>query len=143
MMKKLLGIVVLGLLLSGNAYANILDLKCIWNSGYSLPEQDLSSQKGSIEFFKIDLKKKEVLDSPSGFYSNKDLSNDWTTWVNVNENEISFGSNVKGQGGWFTEYTINRQTGVLESETIYNQELLKGHIVYKYLCTKYDSKNKF
>ena len=67
----------------------------------------------------------------------------WTNWVNVNENEISFGSNVKGQGGWFTEYTINRQTGVLESETIYNQELLKGHIVYKYLCTKYDSKNKF
>ena len=142
-MKKLFStILVLGLLLSGNAYANILDLKCIWNSGYSLPEQDLSSQKGSIEFFKIDLKKKEVLDSPSGFYSNKDLSNDWTTWVNVNENEISFGSN-KGQGAWFTEYTINRQTGVLESTTIINEELLKGQIVYKYLCTKYDSKNKF
>jgi hypothetical protein len=46
LMKKLLGIIVLGLLLSGNAYANILDLKCIWNSGYSLPEGDLSSHKG-------------------------------------------------------------------------------------------------
>ena len=141
-MKKLLVIMVLGLLLSGNAFANILDLKCIWNSGYSLTEEDLSSQKGSVEFFKIDLKKKEVLDSPSGFYSNKDLSSNWTNWVNVNENEISFGSN-KGQGAWFTEYTIDRQTGVLESKTIFNEELLKGYIVYKYLCTKHDSKNKF
>ena len=66
----------------------------------------------------------------------------WTNWVNVNENEISFGSN-KGQGAWFTEYTINRQTGVLESTTIINEELLKGLVVHKYLCTKYDSKNKF
>ena len=142
-MKKLFStILVLGLLLSGNAYANILDLKCIWNSGYSLPEEDLSSQKGSIEFFKIDLKKKEVLDSPSGFYSNKDLSSDWTNWVYIEENEISFGSN-KGQGAWITEYTINRQTGVLESRTLFNEELLKGLVVYKYLCSKYDSKNKF
>jgi hypothetical protein len=141
-MKNLLGIVVLSLLLSGNAYANILDLKCIWNSGYSLPEEDLSSQKGSVEFFKIDLRKKEVLDSPSGFYSNKDLSSDWTNWVYIEENEISFGSN-KGQGAWITEYTINRQTGVLESRTLFNEELLKGLVVHKYLCSKYDSKNKF
>ena len=69
-MKKLLGIVVLGLLLSGNAYSGIINLKCIWNSGYALPVEDLSSNKGKIIFLKIDLNNNKVLDSPSGGFEN-------------------------------------------------------------------------
>jgi hypothetical protein len=48
-MKKLLGIVVLGLLLSGNAYAKILTLNC--DNAYNVIEK---------EEIKIDTKKKEL-----------------------------------------------------------------------------------
>ena len=45
-MKKLLTIVVLGFLFSGSASAEKIDLKCTWNSGYAIPDEDMSSNKG-------------------------------------------------------------------------------------------------
>ena len=38
-MKKLLGIVVLGLLLSGSAYANTVNFVCQWNDEGKLEKQ--------------------------------------------------------------------------------------------------------
>ena len=52
-MKKLLGIIVLGLLLSGNAYAEIIKFKCIRdntpkNTTYTKIEYTLDTEKKTI-----------------------------------------------------------------------------------------------
>ena len=137
-MKKLLLILVLGLLFGGSAFAEIIDLKCTWNSGFTIPNEDVSSNKGRVEFFKIDLDKKIILDSPSGGYENKkyELSQ---TWVHVREDTKSFGTNA-GNDTRVHTYKIDRNTGVLiENHSI--KEL--GLISNNYLCEKTKIKQKF
>ncbi len=140
-MKKLLGIVVLGLLLSGNAYSGIINLKCIWNSGYALPVEDLSSNKGKIIFLKIDLNNNKVLDSPSGGFEN--IKRKYKEqYVDIDEDEIDFGERA-GEGARTYSISIDRNTGALTEKHLFNTEQLKAMIVNKYLCEKTSSKKKF
>ena len=140
-MKKLLVIVVLGLLLTSNAYSEIINLRCEWNSGYSFPEEDMSSNRGKVDFYKIDLKKKKVLDSPSGTFENEktELSR---RWFNVSDNTISFGVETK-LGMRRHSHRIDRNTGVLKETHYLNAEELKGMVVNNYLCEKTTLKKKF
>ena len=140
-MKKILSIIILSLLLSTHSYSQILNLKCTFNSGFSVPPEDLSSKKGEIQFYKIDLKNKKILDSPSGSYKNNktDLR---TEYVRIDSDKIVFG--FRNGGGIYTSDTeINRQTGQLEETSRFNAEKLKGMFKYIFLCVKTDSKNKF
>jgi len=88
-MKKLLGIVVLGLLLSGNAYAkNRPTLECIFND----------ADKTTTIF---DLNK----------YGNDDF------WIE-DENEYSWSSEIKAEGmKRIVIVTIKRKTGLIELKT--------------------------
>ena len=140
-MKKLLSIIVLSLLFSGNVYAEIIDLKCIWNSGYAIPNEDMSLNKGKVEFFKIDLEKKIVLDSPSGGYENKTTKLS-KTWVYIDDNKFFFGIDA-GNGLRRSSYRIDRNTGELKQQTTFNADQLKGTVVNKYLCEKIKIKKKF
>ncbi len=140
-MKKLLGIVVLGLLLCGNAFSEIINLKCLWNSGYALPEEDMSSNKGKVDFYKIDLDEKEVIDSPSGKYHNFETETS-KSFVHVDDDQIYFGIRAK-QGTSRHTFTINRNTGVLNEYYSINTDNLKGIISNKFLCEKTTSKKKF
>ena len=133
-MKKILSIFVISLLIGLNASAEIIDLKCTWNSGYAVPNEDMSLNKGRVEFFKIDLEKKIVLDSPSGGYKNK-TTNLSKTWVYINDNRISFGIDA-GNGSRRSSYRIDRNTGELKQQTTFNADQLKGMVVNKYLCEK-------
>ena len=89
-MKKILSIFVISLLIVLNASAEIIDLKCVWNNGYTIPNEDVSSNKGKVNFYKIDLKNKKVKGSPHGYYENN-KSEYSDTWVHVKEDTISFG----------------------------------------------------
>ena len=139
-MKKILGIVVLGLLLSVNVFAEIINLRCEWNSGYSLPEEDMSSNRGKVDFYKIDLKKKKVLDSPSGTYENIKKKNSYE-FVIIDEQEIWFGMDISKLRRH--DHKIDRNTGVLEESHYLFSEELKGMVVNKYICEKTKSKKKF
>ena len=132
---------VLSLLFGGSAFAEIIDLKCIWNSGYAVPNEDMSSNKGRVEFFKIDLDKEIVLDSPSGGYKNT-TNNFSETWVYVYDNRISFGIDA-GKGTRIHDYSIDRNTGELKETHSLNTEQLKGMVVNKYFCEKTKIKKKF
>ena len=57
-MKKLLGIIVLGLLLSGNAYAKVYNFKKCWYSHFD--NYEATTYRWSSFTFKFDLKKKRV-----------------------------------------------------------------------------------
>jgi len=62
-MKKLLGIIVLGLLLSGNAYAEEIYYKCVIKMGLSRAETFLPFEKGEdfgLMYFKLDKKKSKI-----------------------------------------------------------------------------------
>jgi hypothetical protein len=136
--KKILSIFVISLLIGLNASAEIIDLKCTWNSGFTIPNEDVSSNKGRVEFFKIDLDKKIILDSPSGGYENKKYELSYT-WVHVREDTISFGINA-GNDTRVHTYKIDRNTGILkENHSI--KEL--GLISNNYLCEKTKIKKKF
>ena len=132
---------VLGFLFSGSASAEKIDLKCTWNSGYTIPNEDVSSNKGRVEFFKIDLEKEIVLDSPSGRYENKTTKYS-KKWVYINDDRISFGINA-GNGLSRSSYRIDRNTGELKQQTTFNADELKGMVVNKYLCEKTKIKKKF
>jgi len=66
-MKKLLSIIVLGLLLSGSAYANTVNFVCQWNN-----EGKLEKQK---EFFEL-TEKKLVIDGEEFILSSKPIITD-------------------------------------------------------------------
>ena len=70
-MKKLLGIVVLGLLLSGSAYANILNFKCLVKE-QKFYNGNLCSNCGSDDGLSFDLDKNRILVSPFYDFDLKD-----------------------------------------------------------------------
>ena len=63
-MKKLLGIVVLGLLLSGNAYAEILDLKCSQDSERIMGKKDFKTHwlPQKKMYYKFDLTNRKLIE---------------------------------------------------------------------------------
>ena len=52
-MKKLLAIVVLGLLLSSNAYAKVNEINKLLNDGYKIIKEDIVSREDSTRFIKV------------------------------------------------------------------------------------------
>ena len=140
-MKKLLGIVVLSLLFNTQSYSQILNLKCTFNSGFAVPQEDLSSKKGEVQFYKIDFKNKIIIDSPSGPFKNFKTERK-NQYVKIDTDKIIFGYHIKN-GTHSFETEINRQTGQLEESAYFNSELFKGMIKLNYLCVKTESKNKF
>ena len=73
-MKKLLVIVVLGLLLSGSAYANILNFKCLVKE-QKFGDGTLCSNCGSDDGLSFDLDKNKILVSPYFDFDLKDYQN--------------------------------------------------------------------
>ncbi len=125
-MRKLLGIVVLGLLLSGNAYAKEIYLNC---ESYKLITYH---KNGKIEVtkgfpmertFKINTSKKKIfeLSVVGNFYI--DLSQDNLKW---GKDFIKWDSHIKKLSedySAFTTYsTLNRVTLDLEKSTLYEND---------------------
>ena len=140
-MKKILPIFVISFLIGFNASAEIIDLKCVWNNGYTIPSEDVSSNKGRVNFYKIDLKNKKVTGSPHGYYENK-KSEYSDTWVRIREDTISFGINA-GDNKRIHSFNIDRNTGVLKESHSIDTGQLKGLIINNYLCEKTKIKKKF
>lgn len=141
-MRKIFSIIILSLFFSTYSFSQILNLKCTFNSGWSLPEQiDLSSKKGEVQFYEIDLKNKKILDSPGGPLKNNKTNYKYE-YVRINTDEIAFGYRMT-DGTRLKTTEINRQTGELEETWVFNMENIKQHTQYTFLCVKTDSKNKF
>ena len=119
-MKKLLGIIVLGLLLSGNAYANIIDLHCKFIEGkitekvphpghedikknttyISISEHDIKGYN-----IKLDTTKKEIIEAPNYSLdgSTRMFGDEIIEWFAA----LGSGSELE------VRYTLNRYTGRL------------------------------
>ena len=88
-MKKLLGIVVLGLLLSGNAYSDILDLKCSQDAERIIGNKDFKTywlpQKKM--YYKFDLTNRKLIENGYDKYKMKQNSalQYWKDTKNNNE----------------------------------------------------------
>ena len=141
-MKKLLGIVVLGLLLSGNGYAEIIDLDC------KIIEQKIANDAnctncGKDDGLSIDLKKKKILVSPNidvdrSYYKyvlKTEFSKKYIRWFDpVKQHEFKF--NRYTYDLIYTDYNLNRR----------NMDLKTGEVNYpnayffrvKYKCKKID-----
>ena len=107
-MKKLLGIVVLGLLLSGNVYANVIYVKCVSFEmiSYKRNGEVIKESVNDIEdLFEIDDKKKVIskqIFSSDYFHKLPNIK-----WSNSN---IKWYGNV-GEGNYKASNNINRITG--------------------------------
>ena len=140
-MKKILSILFFSILLCTNSHGNIINLKCVWNSGYIIPSEDLSSYKGKTNFYKIDLKQKKILDSPSGSFRNEETEFSRTS-VYIDAKKISFSRNT-GNDMRIHTHEIDRNTGVLSETHSVDTGQLKGMTSFKYLCEKVSLKKKF
>jgi hypothetical protein len=120
-MKKLLGILVLGLLLSGNAYAEIITLDC-----KSLMEE--TPQNLRYQTIKINTKEKYI---DTGFGINSPI---------VEETDEYFKAKHYGSDGETVH--IDRYTGVLKIISISNVNGEKKYSLFDHLkCEK--TKKKF
>ena len=114
-MKKLLGIVVLGLLWSNISYSKIIYLKCIYiedsgshtiyYEGNKKTHLDISDKEDII--VGLDLKNEKILESPI-------LNERNGTWK---KDTIGWGDS--GEGRPFQYYTLNRFTAELEYMALY------------------------
>ena len=119
-MKKLFGIVVIGLLLSGNAYSKIIDLHCKYISGHlteKIPHPGHADSKNNttyipisdtgIESYKIrlDTTKEKIIEAPqySSDGSTRIFGDDLIEWWAA----LASGSTLK------VKFTLNRYTGRL------------------------------
>ena len=141
-MKKLLSIMVLSFLLSGNAYAEIIDLDC------KIIEQKIANDAncrncGKDDGLSIDLKKKKILVSPNidvdrAYYKyvlKTEFSKKYIRWIDpVAQHEFKF--NRFTYDLVYTDYDLNRR----------NMDLKTGEVSYpnayffrvKYKCKKID-----
>ena len=119
-MKKLLGIIVLGLLLSGNAYAKIIKLHCEFIAGNIIEKvphpghEDIKKNTTYISIsdhdikgynIKLDTTKEEIIEAP-------DYSLDGSTHIFGDEIIEWFAALASGSR-LSVHYTLNRYTGRL------------------------------
>ena len=119
-MKKLLGIVVLSLLLSGNAYAKIIDLHCKYITGHlteKIPHPGHADSKDNttyipisdtgIESYKIklDTTKEKIIEGPQ-------YSSDGSTLI-FGDNLIEWWAALASGSTLKVKFTLNRYTGRL------------------------------
>ena len=136
MIKKLLAILVLGLLLSGNAYAKIIDLHCkfiegnitknVPHPGHEDIEKNttyLSISDNDVKGYniKLDTSKKKILEAPgyspdgSTYGFNDDLIEWWAVFASGSTLEV--------------KYTLNRYTGRLRE---YHKNYVYGDTEHNY-----------
>ena len=107
-MKKILGIIVLGLLLSSNAYAKVISLSCIFQNAYDggslmKPTNDMYAYISDDTEISLD-------------YDNESINGlETPVW---NENKIigKLNRTLKGGIKLNTTLTLNRNTGKLKQE---------------------------
>ena len=107
-MKKFLAIVIISLVYCSNALSKEILLKCKYTSGFTIGEdRDESAYKGRVEFIKLNLKNKKIIDAPY-FYGtgNTNLVRRFLFW---DDDEIWWGEENKDKG--------IRRSGLLERET--------------------------
>ena len=119
-MKKLLGIVVLGLLLSGNAYSKIIDLHCKYITGHvteKIPHPGHTDSEANTTFIpisdtgiedykiKLDTTKEKIIEAPgySSDRSSYSFSDESIAWLTTDSESIL---QIK--------FTLNRYTGQLK-----------------------------
>ena len=139
-MKKFILAFFINIVFIVSAFSQITDLKCIWTSGFTNPPEDLSSFKDKVEFYKIDLFNKIILDSPSGEIKNAESST-YETYVIIDEETIMFGEEQKN-GALSIRSTIDRNTGQL-TRTFNVKVEPKNYLNYEFLCEKTKIKKKF
>ena len=128
-MKKLLGIIVLGLLLSGNAYAKKVYLNCSFING-SFVDKEYKNEK-TIDYksdvtIDLDLKTNTVLDGPH-------LGKDSDPIMDDDEDIISWQSQIGPQKkGTFYWINLNRRNGDLNILTF--STVLKYDSSENYKC---------
>ena len=135
-MKKLLGIMVLGLLLSGNAYSKIIDLHCKFIEGNitkNIPHPGhedskknttyLSISDNDVEGYniKLDTTKEKIIKAPnySADGSTRMFGNDLIIWYAA----LSSGATLE------IKFTLNRYTGRLSE---YHKHYKYGETEYNY-----------
>ena len=132
-MKKLLGIIVLGLLLSGNAYSEIVNLICAHKYGsYLNKELKLVEVKTNSKIgIKVDTKLKKIY-SPWPSSNSKQIINikwgdDTVSWTQGEKN---------GTGELGASYKLERISGTLHvnHHDILNTGITMMH--YRYECLK-------
>ena len=137
MIKKLLGIVVLGLLLGGNAYAKETKLHCEFVSGDKVApgKKKILYKEGDLSdvYLKIDFDKEKVIESPFNVYG---LLGSKTSII-FDGAEVSW----TGKNKYVHKVAIlNRQNGnLIEVDNILDDS---GEVTQRnYICSK--SKLKF
>ena len=136
-MKKLLGVVVLCLMLSGNAYSEKVFLNCEFINGSLDDLKNNTSEK--IDYSEdvtidLDLKKNKVLDGPH-------LGADSNPFIYDDEDEISwqhqFGTT---DNGMLHSVNLNRRNGGLTIWTLINLKPNQGSAIKHYKCVKVEKK---
>ena len=135
-MKELLGLMVLGLLLSGNAYSKIIDLHCKFiegNSTKNIPHPGhedskknttyLSISDNDVEGYniKLDTTKEKITEAPNyrADGSTRMFGNDLIIWYAA----LSSGATLE------IKFTLNRYTGRLSE---YHKHYKYGETEYNY-----------
>ena len=144
-MKKLLGIVVLGFLLSGNAYAEAIKLSCIFKEAYdSLNGKSVRITKDNSMYQYISEDNVVNIDTSLKLFDGYKA----TTW-NEDIIESEWSERIDGKGDkshmymdLFKKFTINRITGEYRKE-IYTKlkgESKTGPTLIIYNCSKASKK---
>ena len=120
-MKKLLGIVVLGLLLSGNAYSKIIDLHCKYITGHvteKIPHPGHTDSEANTTFIpisdtgiedykiKLDTAKEKIIEAP-------EYSSDGSSYMFGDESIVWYAAIASGSI-LKIKFTLNRYTGRLK-----------------------------
>ena len=129
-MKKLLGIVVLGLLLSGNAYADKVFLKCELVDGmdnWKDKSRNRVYRKGELPDvgLEINTKTKKIFDTTYSTFAV--LNNDW------DDNQVSWSQPtmlIK-----INDYTLDRLTGELLIIKGYHDDNPRLSLFLSYKCS--------
>ena len=131
-MKKILGIVVLGLLLSGNAYAEIIYLSCTFKNGsyFNKKSKIVEIKTNSKISIKVDTRSKKIYSPwPSIITEIIDIkwSDDTVSWTQGERN---------GTGELGHSYKLDRISGTLN---VNQHDVLNTGITrmnYRYECLK-------
>ena len=125
-MKKLLSIIVLGLLLSGNAYSKIIDLQCKYVSGHitnKIPHPNHEDSEANTTYvpisdtgvedykIKLDTTKQKIIEAP-------DYVEGGSTH-GFNEDIIMWYASLASESRLEIKYTLNRYTGRLREYHIH------------------------
>ena len=121
-MKKLLSIIVLGLLLSGNAYAEVITLDCKFISGIEYNDKYQTEKKLFNEINKVvilDTKIKKIIQADY-HYGGDDYFNGWSGWdTGTSHGQDSPWSETRVRWENFSYADSNRKTMI----SMYSAEL--------------------